>query len=110
MGHFQLAFGIVVNALAVAKEFAGAENRGERIVQLVSDASQHLAHGGKLFGLNKLALQALDFGDIAAGYDHAFDLSFFIKEWAEVALKAAPFALGVTHANFDGREILLAGD
>jgi len=32
MGHFQLAFGVIVNASAITQEFAGTQNGGERIV------------------------------------------------------------------------------
>ena len=83
----------LVDALAIAQQFADAENGGEGIVELVSDAGEHLAHGGELFRLDELLFEALEFGDVAAGNDHAFDLAVFIEERAEIAAKAAPFAL-----------------
>ena len=110
MGHFQLAARVFVNALAIAEEFAGAENGGEGIVEFVGDAGEHLAHGGELFGLNELAFEALDLSDVAAGNDRAFDNALCVEERAEIAFEAAPFALLVADANFDGAKFQFAGD
>ena len=76
----------------------------------MGDAGEHLAHGGELFGLDELAFEALDFGDVAAGDDDAFDDALFIEERAEIAFEGAPFALLVARTDFDGSEILFAGD
>ena len=37
VSHFELALGALVDALAIAQQFANAENGGERIIQLVSN-------------------------------------------------------------------------
>src|SRR5208337_1299069 len=110
MSHFELAFGAIVDALAIAKQFANAENCGERIIELVSDTGEHLAHGGEFFRLDELLFEALEFGNVATGDDHAFDLAVLIEERAEVAAKAAPRALFVAYLDFDGSKITAAGE
>ena len=37
---------------ALAQQFSDAQNRGQRIVQLVRDARQHLPHGRQFLRLN----------------------------------------------------------
>src|SRR5271169_4539269 len=69
MRHFELALGAFINARAVAQQLADSENSGKGIVQFVSDARQHLAHGGKFFRLNKLLFETLELGNIAPGDD-----------------------------------------
>ena len=70
MGHFQLSFGAIVNTLAVAQEFAHAENGGEGVVELVGNAGEHLTHGGEFFSLDELLLEALDFRNVAVHLKH----------------------------------------
>ena len=110
MREFKLAANGFVRNLLVAQDFGNAENGGQGIIQLVSDASEHLAHGGELFGLNELLFQALDFGDVAAGDDDAFDFPLLVEKRAEMAADAAPFAVLMPHAHFEGSEGLAAGE
>src|SRR5271157_2879298 len=110
VSHFELALGAIVDALAIAKQFANAENGGERIVQFVSDAGEHLAHGGEFFSLDELLFEALELGNVAARDDHALDLAVFIEERAEVAAKAAPLALFVAHLDLDGSKAAASGE
>ena len=79
VSHFELALGAFVDARTIAKQLADAENGGKGIVKFVSDASEHLAHSGELFGLNELLFKALDFGYIAARNDNSLDLAIFVK-------------------------------
>ena len=76
----------------------------------MGDASEHLAHGGKFFGLDELLFEALDVGDVAAGDDDAVDLAGFVEERAEVAADAAPFAVLVADAHLERAERTLAGE
>ena len=108
MRQVQLALHRIVQAFALAHQFRYAENRRQGVVQFVRDAGKHLANRGKFFGLDKLFAQPLQFGDVAPGKNHAFDLSAFIEQRAEVEEDAAPFAELVPHANFQGAEILFA--
>ena len=110
MSHFELALGALVDALAIAQQFANAENGGERIIQLVSNTGEHLTHGGELFSLDELLFEALKLSNVAAGDDHAFDLAVFIEERAEVAAKAAPLALFVAYLDLDGGKAATAGE
>src|SRR5208282_5860148 len=110
VSHFELALGAIVDALAIAEQFADAENGGERIVQFVSDAGEHLAHGGEFFSLDELLFEALELGNVAARDDHALDLAVFIEERAEVAAKAAPLALFVAHLDLDGSKAAASGE
>src|SRR6202035_5108961 len=71
---------------------------------------EHLAYGGELFCLDELFFQALEFGDIAAGKDHAFDFSSFVGEGAEIETDAAPLSRLVAHANFQRSEGLASGE
>ncbi len=109
MGHFKLTLGTFIDAFAIPQQFADAKNGGERIIQFVGDACKHLAHSGKFFCLDQLFFKALDFGDVAAGDDHAFDFSRFIEQGAEVTFQSAPFAILVANLSFDGAKILSAG-
>src|SRR6266481_3908041 len=108
--HFELALGVIVHALALAEEFAGTEDCSERIVQFVGDTREHLAHSREFFGLDELGFEALHFGDVPAGDDGAFDFSVFVEKRAEIAFQAAPFALLVSNANFDGGKVFLSRD
>ena len=110
MREIELALEGFVRADAFAEEFCDAEDGGEWIVQFVGDAGEHLAHGGELFGLDELLLEALEVGDVAAGEDHAFDVAGFTGERAEIEKNAAPIALFMTNANFERGEHLPSGN
>ena len=110
MRQIELALGGFVEACAFAQQFGDAQDGGERIVELVGDAGEHLAHGGEFFGLDELLFQALQVGDVAAGNDDAIDLAGFVEERAEMAADAAPFAVFVADANFERSEGLAAGE
>src|SRR5690349_4165969 len=105
MGEIELAHeGFVLASLAsaLAKKFGDAEDGGERVVQFVGDAGEHLAHGGEFLGLDELLFEALEVGDVAAGEHHAFDVAGFVGERAEVEKNAAPIALFAADAHFQG--------
>src|SRR5450631_4728948 len=108
MGEVELALGGIVEAFAFAEEFGDAEDGGERIVEFVGDAGEHLSHGGEFLGLDELLFQALEVGYVAAGDDDAVDLAGFVAERAEMAADAAPLALLVADANLEGGEGLAA--
>src|SRR6266852_4534023 len=78
VGQFQLALGGVIGSFALAEKFGNAEDGGQGIVQLMGDAGEHLSHRGEFLRLNKLLLQPLEIGDIAAGENHAFNIALFI--------------------------------
>jgi len=107
MSHFELALGVFIGTGAIAEKFAGAKNSGEGIVEFVSDAGEHLSHGGEFFGLDELLFEPLHFGDVAARDDYAFNLAVYVEERTEVAAQPAPFALLVADAKFDGAKIAL---
>src|SRR5208282_1471562 len=109
VGHFELALGAIVDALAIAKQFANAEDGSERIIKLVGDTGEHLPHGGEFFSLDELLFEAFELGNVAARDDHAFDLAMFIEERTEVAAKAAPLALFVAYLDFDGSKAAASG-
>ena len=71
MCQIELPLDTLIEAGSFAQEFRDPKNSGERIVQFMGDAGQHLAHGGKFFRLDELFLQTLKLGDVAAGNDHA---------------------------------------
>jgi hypothetical protein len=98
--ELKLALGGVIGSFALAEKVGYAKDSGERIVQLVGHASEHLAHGGKFFGLDELLLETLEIGDIAAGENHTLVLAFCVPEWAEIEANSAPFTLLVAHTNF----------
>ena len=103
---FKLALGGFGIGGAFAEQFRDAENGGERIVEFVGDPGEHLAHGGQFFGLDELLFEALEFGDVAARHDNAFDFAGFISERAEIKADAAPVAELVADANFERGKIL----
>src|SRR5580692_697494 len=109
MREIELTLGRVVEADAFAEEFGDAENRGERIVELVGDAGEHLAHRGEFFGLDELLFEALHVCDVAAGNDDAIDFAGFVEERAEMAANLAPIAALVAHAHFERTERTLTG-
>ncbi len=73
-----MAPGGVIGPFALAEKLSNAEDGGQGIVQLMGDAGEHLSHGGKFLSLDKLFLQPLEIGDIAAGENHAFNIALFI--------------------------------
>src|SRR5215472_2739837 len=75
MGEIELALEGLIGRRALAQEFGDPQDGRERVIQLVCDAREHLAHGGKLFRLNELFFEALDVRDVAAGEDYAFDVA-----------------------------------
>jgi hypothetical protein len=106
MRQFELAFGGFVLRWTISKQFRDAENSGERVVELVRNTGEHLAHGGELFRLDELFLEPLEIGDIAPRKDHAFDFSGFIRERAEIEADTAPLTQLVTYADFERGESL----
>ncbi len=44
----------------------------------MSHPGKHLSHRGKFLRLDELLLEALEIGNIAAGENHAFGISFFV--------------------------------
>src|SRR5438105_14117346 len=109
MRQIELAAEGFVSRSALAKEFGNAEDGSERIVQLVSDASKHLAHGGEFFRLDELLFEALDVGAVAASKDHAFDVTPFIVERNEGETNAAPVALLAEDTELHRSNGMLAG-
>ena len=68
--HHQLpARGFV--GLVILQQFAYAQNAGQRIIQLVSHAANHLSHSGEALALHHLLLQFLFHRNVAHGDDHA---------------------------------------
>src|SRR6266446_4530934 len=108
MGEFQLSLGRVIGAFPLSEKLGDAEDSGERIVQLVGDAGEHLAHGGQFFRLDELLLKAFEVSNIAAGKNHAFVLALGIPERAEIKTNPAPFTKLMADANFQGCERLAA--
>src|SRR5690242_4449856 len=101
MRQIELALGIFVAVVGVAQKFGDAKNRGQRIIELVRDSREHLAHGSKFFGLNELLFEALEFGDVASRNNDAFDFAGLAEERTEVAAEAAPLAGFVANAYFE---------
>src|SRR5438477_1064866 len=102
----QLALHGIVKAFALADQFGNAQNRGQRIIQFVRDSSQHLAHGGKFFGLDELFFEAFEVGNVAARKNDTFNFVVFIKQRTEVEENAAPFGLFIANAQFQGCKTL----
>src|SRR5260370_7716653 len=75
MRELQLALGIFLNRLRIPEELGDTENSGERIIQLVGDTREHLAHGRAFFRLNELLLKPLQLRNIPPGTDHPVDFS-----------------------------------
>ena len=85
----------------VAQQFRDAQNGGQRIVQFVRHAGDHLAHGREALGLNELLLEPLLFGNVARGSDHAGDASRFVMQRPGGGAEHAPRAVLVLRAVFD---------
>ena len=92
MGNFELpARGIIFRG--IAQKFGHAEHRGERIIQLMGDAGNHLAHSRKPFVLNQLLLHALGVGRIACRRDNAGDAAGSIHKRARGSPEQAGFTI-----------------
>src|SRR6267378_1103225 len=65
------------------------EDAGERVAEFVSDASDHLAEFGKLFGLQQLGLKDALRGQVAVDLNVAEKCAFFIKDRASSTLQQA---------------------
>src|SRR5882672_2872173 len=76
--ELKLALGGVVGSFTFAEKFGDTQDGCQRIVQLMSDAGEHLSHRSKLLRLDELFLQTLEIGNIAAGENHALDAALFI--------------------------------
>src|ERR1700676_2705805 len=109
MGEIELALGGIFEAGPLAEKLGDAKNGGERIVELVGHAGEHLAHGRQFLRLDELFFQTFQLGDVAAGDDHAVDLAGFVEQWTEMTTDAGPFAELVAPANLQGRERPAAG-
>src|SRR5579872_483192 len=79
VGNFELPPGGIF-ARGIAQEFGDAEDRGERIIQLMGDAGNHLAHSGKPLVLNQLLLHAPGIGNVARRSDDAGDAAGNLHE------------------------------
>ncbi len=110
MGELQLPFGCVISAFAIAKKLGDAENCRKRVVQLMGYAREHLAHGGKLLGLDELFFQSFEIGNVTAGENHALDIPVFIGQRTEIETNPSPISQFVAYANFQRSEVLPAGD
>ena len=100
MSEFELPAGDIVGS-GIPEQFGDAQHRGERVIQLVGDSGDHLAHGGKSLGLDQLLLDALGLGDIAGGRDDALDLSGCPVERAGGSAEQAHFAVLALDKVFD---------
>src|SRR5437763_8127842 len=109
MREIELTLEGFIRSGALAEKFRDAENRGERIVQFMGNAVEHLAHGREFFCLNELLFETFQISDIAAGKHHDFDVTGLVGKGAEVETDAAPVALLVAVAEFQRRKGLLAG-
>ena len=110
MGQLQLTLRGIVATLPLPEKFGDAQNRGERIIEFVGDAGEHLAHGSKFFGLDKLFFKTFDVGDVAAGDNHAVDLVRFVEERAQMTTQAAPLAVLPSYPHFQRSETLFSGE
>ena len=68
MSEVQLAAGVFVGGL-VAQQLGNAQNGGQRIVEFVGHAGNHLAHGCEPLRLNELLLEPLLVGNVARRSD-----------------------------------------
>jgi hypothetical protein len=89
MGEVQLAAGVFVGGL-VAQQFGNAQNGGQRIVEFVGHAGNHLAHGCEPLRLNELLLEPLLVGNVARRSDHAGDASCLVMERPRGGAEHAP--------------------
>ena len=78
MQRHQLLAG-VLGDLVILEQFGHAKNAGQRIVEFVSEAPNHLPHRCQALALNDLLFQLLFGGYIAYGDDHAGRLALGIK-------------------------------
>ena len=92
-------------------QFSHPQDAGQRIVELVGEPSDHLAHGGQAFALNDLLLESFFHRDVMNGNDHARRFAFRIEETARPASHGAPGAVVVPRAILgSGGRLLAHGD
>jgi len=85
---------------AFLQQFRHAQNAGQRIIELVREAADHLSHGREALALNNLLLQLLLHRHVANGDDHARRFAFGIQEWTRHAQHRAPSTVAVPGAVF----------
>jgi hypothetical protein len=85
---------------AFLQQFGHAQNAGQRIIEFVGEAADHLSHGRETFALNDLLLQFLLHGHIADGNDHARRFAFGIEQRTRHAEHGAPVAVAVPGSVF----------
>ena len=85
----------------VAQQFRDAQNGGQRIVQFMRHAGDHLAHGREALGLNELLLEPLLFGNVARRSDHAVDAPRFVMQRPRGGAEHTPCAVLVLRAVLD---------
>ncbi len=91
---------------AVAKQIGDAQDGGQRVIQLVGRAGQHLAHSRKLLLLRKLLFGELPIGDVAQRGHDARDFPRFVEKGGDAGAENPPGTIGVARAEFlrfDGR-------
>ena len=85
----------------VAQQFRDAQNGGQRIVQFVRDAGNHLAHGREALGLDELLLEPLLLGNVARRGDDAGDAPRLVMQRPRGGAEHPPRAVLVLRAVFD---------
>jgi hypothetical protein len=72
VGDFELPpRGLILRG--IAQEFGDPQDCGQRIIQLMGDAGNHLAHRGKPFVLDQLLLHTLRIGGVSRRGDNTRD-------------------------------------
>ena len=110
MGQVELAARAGSSVAASRISFGDAQDCGQRIIQLVRYAGNHLTHGCQALGLDQLLFHALGFGDVASGSDDALDVAAGVQKRAGRGPEQAHLAVFVFGEIFDGGVEARAGD
>src|SRR5579863_7390955 len=97
-----------IGDLPVLQQLAHSQNAGQRIVQLVSKSSNHLAHGSQALALNDLLLKLLFDGNVTHRENHAAHFAIRVKQGTCRSAHGSPASVAVTATAFAGPERLSA--
>ena len=103
MQRYQLFAGAIAG-LVVLQQLGHPQNAGQRIVQFVSEASDHLSHRGQAFALNDLLLHFFFRSYIAHGNDDARRFAFRVEHGTRRPQHGAPAAVLVSRPVFRLRQ------
>src|SRR5579863_4400466 len=91
--------GALGNFRILHEEVGKTENRGERVVDFMSDAGDELAHRGHFLRVQQFGLQCSGIGDVTHDHDNASNMALLVPHGTQIhgEVSDSPFAMHNLH-------------